>query len=533
MKTKLLLFLSPFLFACNCFGQITFQKVIALNYGSLANAIQQTNDGGYIIVGSALIDTSGNEDICLVKTNTNGDTLWTRTFGGINEDEGYSVQQTSDEGYIVVGYSTSFSQNGKIYVVKTDVNGDTLWTQVYGGTGLEVGNFIHQTSEGGYIIAGSSNSFDGGVDNVYLLKIYANGDVTWGKSYRAANGEAGKCANQTSDSGYVICGSIDNPGFGYSNLYLIKTKANGDTLWTKTYETTNGDRGSAVQQTMDGGYIITGTTSNINEDTNNIFLIKTDAIGDTLWTKTYGGTNYDYGLDIFQTNDSGYIIVGNLNNHSDTSAGAYLIKTNARGDTLWTKIYERTRFSYGASVRQTSDGGYIVLGNTGAFNGVRYLNGLYLIKTDANGSSDCNQGNTNTIVGYHTVIASNINTTIFSGGTAFPANTIVGSGGYDTTFCFSTGVNEQTLNHTITIYPNPATDQLIITGNWKSKVMKLTIYNIQGKKLLSLPLGEGWGGAVNCKPFPSGIYFVTVVFDGELSRTADEKQQWVGRFVKE
>ncbi len=426
MKTKLLLFLSLFLFVSNCFGQITFQKTIVAYTYSYAGAVQQTNDGGYIISGIASPPCNYCSYAYLIKTNNQGDTLWTKIFIG-----------------------------------------DSLLAQYF---------LVQQTTDRGYIVAGT----------IVVSDQYA--------------------------------------------LYIIKTDSLGDTLWTKTYY---GDEANSVQQTTDGGYIIAGNTVSFGAGNNDVYLIKTKASGDTLWTKTYGGTFNDFGADVQQTTDSGYIITGFTNSFEGGGYDVYLIKTNTKGDTLWTKTYGGTDNDYGQSVKQTADGGFIIVGNTNSFGSLQANGKLYLIKTDVNGNSNCNENITQTIVGSTATHVGSTHTIVGSGGTSSPTATIIGSTGNDSTLCLTVGINEQTINNTITIYPNPATDQLTITGNWKSKVMKLTIYNIQGKKLLSLPLGEGWGGAVNCKPFPSGIYFVTVVFDGKLSRTADEKQQWVGRFVKE
>jgi len=166
---------------------------------------QQTSDGGYIVAGSTGSFGAGYRDVYLIKTNASGDTLWTRTYGGTDDDEGHSVQQTSDGGYVIAGETWSFGAGGDVYLVKTNASGDTLWTRTYGGTSSDDGFSARQTSDGGYVIAGQTMSFGAGVD-VYLIKTNASGDTLWTRTCGGTNYDCGYWAQQTSDGGYVIAG---------------------------------------------------------------------------------------------------------------------------------------------------------------------------------------------------------------------------------------------------------------------------------------------------------------------------------------
>jgi len=334
-------------------------------------SVQQTTDGGYIVAGY-----NGARDVWLIKTDSSGDTLWTRTYGGTGGDYGWSLQQTSDGGYIIAGLTASFGNGNQVYLVKTDASGDTLWTKAYGGTD-SYGKSVQQTLDGGYIVAGYSRSVVGDSFQVYLVKTDSFGDTLWTRTYGGSNNDYGYSVRQTSDGGYIIAGETDSFGAGSSDVYLIKTDASGDTLWTRTYGGTSWDRGYSVQKTSDGGYIITGST--VVAGHGYVWLIKTNASGDTLWTRTYG---VGYGYSVRQTSDGGYIIAG-----FTVGVGVedvYLIKTNATGDTLWTRTYGGTWYDYGRSVQQTSDGGYIIAGYTDSFGAGGY--DVYLIKTDVNGN---------------------------------------------------------------------------------------------------------------------------------------------------
>jgi hypothetical protein len=348
------------------------------------HSVQQTSDGGYMIAGSTSSFGAGSYDVYLIKTNAQGDTLWTRAYGGTNDDGGWSAQQTSDGGYIIAGYTWSFGAGGvDVYLIKTDASGDTLWTRTYGGTSLDGCSSVQQTSDSGYIIAGLTMSFGAGSFDVYLIKTTASGDTVWTRTYGGMSWDGGYWVQQTSDGGYIIAGWTEAGG---TDVYLIKTDASGDTLWTRAYGGASEDDGNSVWQTSDGGYIIAGETWSFGAGTPdhaNVYLIKTDTAGDTLWTRTYGGPNDDYSYSVHQTSDGGYIILGRTWSYG-AGCDVYLIKTDASGDTLWTRTCGGTYDDWGYSVQQTSDSGYIIAGYTQSFGAGSY--DVYLIKTDANGN---------------------------------------------------------------------------------------------------------------------------------------------------
>jgi hypothetical protein len=358
-------------------------------YGGMGDdggsSVQQTSDGGYIITGYTGSFGAGEVDFYLIKTKPSGDTIWTKTYGGTGTDWGKSVQQTLNGGYIFAGSTNSFGAGGyDFYLIKTNASGDTLWTKTYGGIGSDYGYSVCQTSDGGYIIAGTTNSFGAGSYDVYLIKTNASGDTLWTRTYGGVNNDEGYAVQQTSDGGYIITGYTGSFGAGDEEVYLIKTNVSGDTLWTKHYGGASDDFGYSVQQTMDGGYIVAGYTFSFGDTLGNVYLVKTKASGDTLWTRTYGDKKCDFGYSVQQTSDEGYIIAGGTNSFGAGSYDVYLIKTNASGDTLWTRTYGGSNYDRGYSVQQTSDGGYIIAGLTASFGAGGY--DVYLIKTDANGN---------------------------------------------------------------------------------------------------------------------------------------------------
>lgn len=340
---------------------------------------QQTMDGGYIITGSTESFGAGGSDVWLIKTNANGDTMWTKTYGGTDSDVGYSVQQTLDSGYVITGYTRSLGAGGAdVWLIKTDIGGNMLWNKTLGGSGDDIGYSLDKTSDGGYIITGFAELQVVG-NYPWLIKTNSSGDTLWTKTkiFGLSHYNSGKSVKQTSDGGYIIAG---NWGHAFSrDAGLIKTDANGDTMWTKHFNGKGGpfrwgDVGNSVQQTGDGGYIITGYTGYFNwtgTQYPDLWLIKTDSNGDTLWTKTYSDRldttwsgYWEEGKSVEQTSDGGYIITG-FTELSGAGNDIWLIRINPNGDTLWTKTFGNSGYDCGYSVQQTNDGGYIIVGSIG------------------------------------------------------------------------------------------------------------------------------------------------------------------------
>ena len=310
--------------------------------------------------------------------------LWTKTFGGGNLDGGNSLHQTSDGGYIIAGYTFSYGAGlADVWLIKTDVSGDTLWMKTLGGENSERANAIHQTSDGGYIIAGYTFSYGAGAADVWLIKTDASGDTSWTKTFGGFYVDKSFSVQQTTDGGYIVAGHTESYGAGLADVWLIKTDASGDTLWTKTFGGDYTDGANSVQQTSDGGYILLAHTRSYGAGLTDIWLIKTNTSGDTLWTKTIGGEDIEEGKSIQQTSDGGYIITGYTWSYG--WADLWLIKTDAEGQTLWIKTYAGGHVDVGQSVEQTSDGGYIVTGFTSSFG--EGVADVWLIKTDASGDT--------------------------------------------------------------------------------------------------------------------------------------------------
>jgi hypothetical protein len=469
MKKHLLILIFLIITSLFSSAQITFQKTYGGTFGYAFYSVKQTTDSGYIFAGLTTVWGAGNVDGFLIKTNAYGDTLWTKTYGGFDNEEIRSVEQTSDGGYIAAGITSSFGGGSvDVCLIKTNASGNLLWTKTFGGTGFDFGFSVQQTFDGGYIVSGSTLGPLG--DDIYLIKTDSNGDSLWTRLFGGPSSARGNSVKQTSDSGYVVVG-FTLVGTS-SDVYMIKTNSTGNVIWSKTYGGAGLDEGMSVQQTTDGGYVIAGYTASFGAGSDDFYLIKTNANGDALWTKTYGGVNLDKAFSVQQTNDGGYIISGN-----------YLIKTDAIGDTLWTRVFLGLNGLH-TCARQCFDGGYIISFTSGTQ--------IYLIKTDANGNSGCNQTSSQTII---TTPATQVNnpTTIISSNSNIATSpiTLVGSGGGAiTTLCSSVSINEITKNNSFLVYPNPANDIITINSTNNFPATEIILFDASGRAVVEKKLNK-------------------------------------------
>jgi len=353
----------------------------------VGHSVDQTTDGGYIITGYTRSYGTSGRNVWLIKTDADGNELWNNTFGGTDDDEGKSVQQTTDGGYIITGYSKSYGDGDEdVICIKTDANGDQDWMKIFGGDNDDAGSAVQQTSDGGYIIAGYTWSYANGGADVWLIKLNADGDQEWSKNHGGLSSDGAWSVQQTTDHGFIITGWTFSHGPGYlGNVWLVKTDDEGNEEWNHAYGGTDADRGYAVKQTTDGGYIIAGYTGSFGAGLYDLLLLKTDDAGIESWNHTFGGSGRDYGNAVQQTTDGGYIIVGYTLSFGAGGDDIWLIKTDENGDQEFDQTYGGTASDVGYDVQQTSDGAYIIVGHTLSYGAG--VHDVWLIKTAASAIS--------------------------------------------------------------------------------------------------------------------------------------------------
>jgi len=381
MPLLVLLVLAISGFSCSSFAQITFERTYGGSLKESGHSVWQTSDGGYIVAGTFGSYGVGSLDVYLVRTDSLGDTLWTRTYRDSTLDEGWSVQQTLDEGYIVAG--TTEDVDSDVYLLKVDSDGLPVWEKTYGWDGSDVGECVQQTLDGGYVVVGSAQPrHDFG--EVYFVKTDANGNPIWENLYGGDRIDHGCWVEQTQDSGYIIVGSTgDAPPPVPYGVYLIKIAPSGFIEWERTYGNSGAPAGYCVQETMDNGYIIVGASYPPSPDSCDVYLLKTDSLGNALWERTYGGAAWDGAYCVLQTPDGGYVVLGVTKSIGAGSGDLWFFKTDTLGNMLWSRTYGGAASDGGIDVRQTLDGGFILTGITSSFGSEP--GDVYLIKTDENG----------------------------------------------------------------------------------------------------------------------------------------------------
>ena len=413
---------------------IEWQKTYGGTGTDEASVVRPTNDGGYIVTGlsnSANGDVTGNHgaaDHWVMKLNSLGAIQWKKSYGGSSDDKGYDIRQTTDGGYIFIGYTTSNDGNvtgnhgsTDYWVVKINDTGLIQWQKAMGGSGAENGYNVIQTLDGGYATIGLSsttnNSGDvagsgnhGGSD-YWLTKLDASGTIQWTKSYGGAGLEQAFGIVQNADSSYVLCGYsasassgdvTDN--HGGSDYWIVKVSPSGVLIWQRSYGGTGADRAFNICKTTDGGYVVNGasasTDGNItaNHGGNDYWVIKLNDTGGLVWQRSIGGTGDDFGRSVQQTLDGGYVLGGRTNtaNNGDVTGnhGDYdywVVKLNDAGAIKWQKCFGGT-LGEGApgatvpftTVTQLADGKYIMAGCTYSNDGDATGNNSTNTTTDDN-----------------------------------------------------------------------------------------------------------------------------------------------------
>jgi hypothetical protein len=346
-----------------CFAQLPdtlWTKLFSTSGDDYGEYAEQTSDGGFIVVGTT--DESGSDNVWLIKTNSSGDTLWTKTYGTYHYDYATCVHQTNDGGYIIFGETDSFDPNfWEGWLIKTNSSGDTLWTKHLGDYAYY---FIEDGLElpgGGYVFVGSTKISAADPEDIWLVKTDSDGDTIWTKTFGGSENDIPTSICRTSDGGFIIGGVTKSFGLGDYDAWLIRTNSNGNLAWTETYGDDRSNLASDVKQTDDGGFIIAGSTEESN-NYHNAWLVKTDYNGDTLWTRRWGGDEHDGAMSVVQTSDGGFVWTGYLK-ISTFNQDLWVVKTDLNGNAQWSKTYGGTFNNIGRSINKTSDGSFIIAGN--------------------------------------------------------------------------------------------------------------------------------------------------------------------------
>lgn len=499
---------------------------------------------------------------------------WEKSFGGTQDELGYSIIQTNDGGYIVAGSTTSndndVSGNHGIYsdfwVIKMNNIGTIQWQKCYGGTNNEGATSIIQTTDGGYAIAGYATSTDGDVtgnhggQDYWVVKINSGGTIQWEKSYGGSGEDYASKIIQTYDGGYTIIGytySGDGDVTGYhgsGDCWLVKTDNAGTIQWQKCYGGSRLDQANSFVQTADSGFAIAGLTNssdgdvtgwhngydtNVSYYTYDYWIVKTNAIGNIQWEKSYGGSWYDEANSILQTNDRGYIVAGesgsidgDVTGDHSYSNDAWVIKLDSSGTLKWEKCYGGSNEDWANSIFQDNDGGYVFAGATNSSNGdVTGFHGdvdYWIVKIDTSGSiiwKECLGGTGGDEA--NAVIQTSDNGYAIAGWSKSIDGEVTGNhGNWDywivklNSYSGIDEINNSALS--VKIYPNPFSTSatMIINAGEINNNNSLHIYDMIGQEIRIINIGNNSQATIDREQLSSGMYFYKLVNnDNEILST--------------
>ena len=451
-----------------------------------------------------------------------------KDIGNSGYDDGFSAKQTLDTGYIIGGSTSSFGNgNNDMYLIKTDKFGTPTMQATYGGINVDIGKCVRQTTDHGYIIVGYTNSFGAGGYDVYLVKTDSMLQTQWSRTYGGSDWDFGNCVEQTTDGGYIICGSTFSYGKGDQDYFLIKTNSAGDTLWTKTFGGANEDIAKSVIQTSDGGYILTGTSKSLGDTLGDFYTVKTDSIGDTLWTNKWGGPQPDFANDVMERISGGYIVCGGTKSYGSGSSDGNLIKISNAGitDTVYTVGFPG--YEEFESITQRTDGKIAMIGTTTSL-GYGTPGDVYFFLLN----SDFTFYNSNTYGSVPYDIGYSIERTIDRGFIICGITQGFNSNGLDDIYFIKTDTlgnttssvvsfitNVETVNSLVSeyenLYPNPADKMIHLSINAVyDGYTSITISDIIGRKYLNRELKTNSSDKINIDlstaDFNNGMYFITI-----------------------
>lgn len=317
----------------------------------------------YILAGFTNSFGAGGSDAWLITIDADGNEEWNRTFGGPRNEEFWSVRPISD-GYILAGSTRSFGAGGSdAWLIKSDSDGNEEWNKTFGGINNDFAYSVQQTSDDGFIIAGETASFGAGGFDAWLIKTDENGNESWNRTFGGVLLDRAQSVQETSD-GYVIAGVTRLFGADNTDAWLIKTRLHGEEEWNRRFGGINNDFAYSVQKISDG-YILAGSTGSYGAGDFDVWLIKIDSDGDEEWNRTFGGSGFDEARSVLQTPD-GYILAGSTDSYGVGGSDAWLIKTDLDGDEEWNRTFGGSGRELAWSVRKIA-GGFVLAGSTDSY----------------------------------------------------------------------------------------------------------------------------------------------------------------------
>jgi hypothetical protein len=515
--TKIYLVLLVFIFSNNVFAQYRFQHIIGGNDHDRAQTIFNTYDGGFIVNGASFSFGAGNVDATLMKTDNQGQLIWSKAYGTITYDNSEYAIEASDHSIFCCGRSNlqpGFPSSAIMF--KTDTSGNIIWSKSFGGSGNDDLVEVIETSDHGFAAVGRCQSNSSGASDVFLIKINNNGDTIFTRSYGSTKDEEGLSVIQLPDNGFAITGRQFNfpNGIAEADGLFLRTDALGNLLWTKLYGDSLWDELSAVRITYNSGFILTGSTTSYGSGDFDIWLMKTDSSGDSEWSKIFGGRKTDAAYDIHVNYDQSYVMSGYTESlgyghfFGDDSSNIFLLKTDSAGDVQWMETYGDGLQDEGFRSSPANDGGYIIPGFTTNYIFTDSTQMLF-IKTDSMGFTGCHEERAQPADSFITMpyqyIIFNQLSGIFFGSISLSVTPFTPAN--DNACVFSSAGIEIKKDEYL-IYPNPFVNEIRISLKDNSAT-RYYITDLCGKKLIEDYISDA-ETEINTGFLQTGIYILSI-----------------------
>ena len=528
MRKKIFYTLIGILYCTLSFGQsssLRFQKSYGGEEAEIPHSIISLPDSGYVVVGSTRSYGPGNVNVYIFRTNKYGDTLWTKVLGNGGENA-YCVRLTNDQKLIVASTESMLFGRGAT-LLKLDLNGSLIWSQSYGSNSSDFIYDLKVTEDNGFIAIGNSVNATAPLSDIFIMKTDSSGNLEWGKHYGGEKSEYGESILEIPGNGYIAIGATNSYNGLETNPYdgmLLRINNNGDTTWSKRYsKIPYSVTGNKIHLLNNGDFLISGGVTNETDSYNDFFLARTDSTGQIIWSKQYSKYGPEVTANIIHTNDEGCLIAGYTTSVNETDSDIYLIQTNNIGDTLWTKGLGGLSYDLAKDIISTHNG-FAILSQSSSFNGTGFNSdsdvGIMLIDSMGNGSCYYRPLDTMTISSL-SVMVYNFSPTIESYCIQESISPPITFGGTVVNWCdFTVNTSNVQFNENENyVFPNPFSFGTTLKINENLKNATLIIYNTLGEKIMTLENFSGKEINLDREKLNNGVYFLNFVQDKKLIST--------------
>ena len=512
----------------------TFQKVYGGSSNERAHSIQQTSDGGYVVAGETTSYGAGDKDIFVLKIDVNGIEQWTKTYGSTFADDGFSItiKQTNDSGFVISGSTNGFGAGSydDSYIIKINNTGIIQWEKRIPGSSWDRFRGFTELANGDILLTGSAATYSAGNMDAHVVKISSNGVLMWIKNLGTAYREHSQSIIELPGGNHILSGNTNitnNSSTNRANPFLIKTSNNGTVIWGKEYNLTTFF--TDINETIllnDGNLLNVGETRASDAGNHDIFLLKTDTNGTVIWSKKYGGTGNDIGVNI-REKTNGELVISAFTSSYGNANQLLLINTDATGNVVWSKTYGGSNNDeldwWGKPMELNANNEIIIAGGTMSFGAGN--EDVYVVKTNECGESYCNEQNVVVTSSSLSPIDASFSVLTTSGGSLVNTTSIVNTINFtENVLCDSNLVSVNILtdiNKNVSVYPNPTFNQLNVKINKEFEIQNIEIYNVTGQKMDAKSIEQSDNYIqIDISNLSEGLYFLKVYDKDKIMGTS-------------